>query len=311
ERGPGASRRRGRLPALRGARAAALARDAGGVLARPGGVRGVPGPLLRRPGVGVGRGGPPGHPLVDGRHGEPPRAGAHLGGAQALGGAVVLPLPARGGAGGGQPRAHRAHPQEGAPPPRLPHARADGGGVPRRRGAGGGGRLPGAAQPGHRGALLRHRHAAGRAAGHGPRQPGPGERPRAGAGEGAQGAHRAAGALGHARAAHLLRSARAGDGGGDTPRPARRVRGADGAAHHRAPDPEHRRTVPQRDRRRRGALHPLPPPLLRDPPAGRGRGPAGGEGAARPRQPEHHADLHAHLQGAAEAGVPAGAPAGV
>ena len=59
---------------------------------------------------------------------------------------------------------------------------------------------------------------------------------------------------------------------------------------------------------RRLAAH--APPLVRDPPARRRRGPAGRPGAARPREPGHHPDLHARLAGAAPGGLPGGPPAG-
>jgi site-specific recombinase XerD len=66
-----------------------------------------------------------------------------------------------------------------------------------------------------------------------------------------------------------------------------------------------------RPRGRGGDLHALAAAHLRDAHAGRGRGPAGREGAAGAREFEYDADLHAHLEGAAEAGVPAGASEGV
>ena len=45
---------------------------------------------------------------------------------------------------------------------------------------------------------------------------------------------------------------------------------------------------------------------LRDAPAGRGRRPARGAGAARARLAQHHADVYSYQRGATEAGVPAG-----
>jgi hypothetical protein len=56
---------------------------------------------------------------------------------------------------------------------------------------------------------------------------------------------------------------------------------------------------------------PRPAPHLRHPPARRGRRPAGRPGAARARQPGHHADLHPREQGAPALGLRGDAPPGL
>ncbi|CAA9241777.1 MAG: Site-specific tyrosine recombinase XerD, partial [uncultured Corynebacteriales bacterium] len=255
---------------------------------------------------GAGRG-VPGRP-AGGRRGPPAAVGV-LRGPGGGGGARAAPLR--------RPGRHRPGRRGGRGPAADPAPPAAQGDLGRRRGAAALRRVRrrhplGAARPGAARGALRHRRADLRGGRAGRGRPGrlrPGRRGGGAAREGRQGAR---------RPGRLVRPPGGRGLPGPGPAGAGRGRARDAAA---VPQRPRRPAVPAerlddpagRRRARRAGRRGLPAhaaSLVRDPPAGRGSGRAGGAGAARPRVGEHHAGLHAGDGGPAARGVRHGAPAG-
>src|SRR5690606_33639401 len=157
------ARRDRRVHPAPGGRTAAQPAHGGGVPPGPHGIRSVPGPVLRRGGVDVGRGRSPRPACLPGRHvaeGIVPSYDR----TEAVRRSLLLPLVAPRGDGRSQPGTRGTLSQAGATPSGLAESQRHGARPPARREPRGRGRFPRSTRPGDRRDLLLHRDASLRAA---------------------------------------------------------------------------------------------------------------------------------------------------
>ncbi|CAA9263307.1 MAG: Site-specific tyrosine recombinase XerC, partial [uncultured Acidimicrobiales bacterium] len=252
-------------------------------LGRSGGGRGARG---RRPAPAPAPPGLDGHPRPGSGHHGPSscRAAALLPLAQPHGGGGGRPGPAAGGPSGCQTTATGAQPAGRVPAPRRRAIRRWWRRGPRS------GRPAGRRRPR---AAVRQRPAGGRALPAGRRRRRPATPARHRLGQGRQAAHRS-----HQRSRRRRRLCLAG-----LPPAAGRARGRSCARLQPGGPPPGRARCPPPTGPAVLLAHPpsRPPPHLCHPPARRRSRPAGGAGAARPRERRQHPGLHSRVQGAAPA----------